>query len=322
MGVSEQHTVASPAFPHGVPRAGPSLRERGAWGRSGRRRRDPERLLRHGTRERSPLRRRARRGAEAGGEGRTGAVGAGPGPAPAPLRLPHALRCATHRRGKMAAAESSDSDEEDLVSYGTALQPLQEGKGTAGSSPAPPRYLRYALRRAARPEAPASPGGPGPARRCCGPHCGLRLGNAVARGPRADPPPPSPAAVGRRGCLGSGPGRGAWGRPAGCRHGKVSRPSGRCRRLPRVVPAPCWGRLRAVCPAALSPALRSRVQASQLTRVPLYCRDRAALVLRLEQLRVLGLCRLIHRNTVKESANARSRYLLCFVSVLDTRDVV
>lgn len=43
---------------------------------------------------------------------------------------------------KMAAAvESSDSEEEDLVSYGSALQPLQEGKGSPGGSSAPPLFL-------------------------------------------------------------------------------------------------------------------------------------------------------------------------------------
>lgn len=39
-----------------------------------------------------------------------------------------ALSRASRRRGKMAA-DSSDGEEEDLVNYGTALQPLQEGKG-------------------------------------------------------------------------------------------------------------------------------------------------------------------------------------------------
>lgn len=42
---------------------------------------------------------------------------------------------------KMAAAESSDSEEEDLVSYGCPLQPLQEGKGPPGASSAPPPSL-------------------------------------------------------------------------------------------------------------------------------------------------------------------------------------
>lgn len=41
----------------------------------------------------------------------------------------------------MAAADSSDSEEEDLVSYGTALQPLQEGKGPGGAPRASPRAV-------------------------------------------------------------------------------------------------------------------------------------------------------------------------------------
>lgn len=72
----------------------------------------------------------------------------------------------------MAAADSSDSEEEDLVSYGTALQPLQEGKGPAGAPRASPRAVGAAGREAARghvprPLRPSGPGGaarPGPAR--------------------------------------------------------------------------------------------------------------------------------------------------------------
>lgn len=79
---------------------------------------------------------------------RTGPAPPPPGPAPPPSR-DATLSRARHRRGRMAAAEASDSEEEDVVSYGTALQPLQEGKGPLGSSPAPPRYRRHALRREA-----------------------------------------------------------------------------------------------------------------------------------------------------------------------------
>lgn len=63
------------------------------------------------------------------------------------LRLPLVMPpCPTRPpSGEMAAAESSESEEEDLVSYGNALQPLQEGKGSPGGSFAPPPSLRQSL---------------------------------------------------------------------------------------------------------------------------------------------------------------------------------
>lgn len=60
---------------------------------------------------------------------------------------------------KMAAMESSDSEEEDLVSYGSALQPLQEGKGPPGGSSAPSLFLCECV--------VASPGEQPGVRRCC-----------------------------------------------------------------------------------------------------------------------------------------------------------
>lgn len=51
----------------------------------------------------------------------------------------------------------------------------------------------------------------GPVRGCCTPPYGLHFGKAVVCGPSADLPSVSPAAVGRRGCLGLR--EGCWCRP-------------------------------------------------------------------------------------------------------------
>lgn len=61
---------------------------------------------------------------------------------------------------EMAAVESGDSEEEDLVSYGSALQPLQEGKGPPRGSSAPPASLCQSLWRALE-------SGPASSRRAC-----------------------------------------------------------------------------------------------------------------------------------------------------------
>lgn len=98
-----------------------------------------------------------------------------------PLRLPLVtLPCPARPPScKMAAAESSDSEEEDLVSYGSALQPLQEGKGPPGGRCVCSSCVPLSMRCGERPRAvwPEGPGHPQRPERC-----GPFLRGAVACG--------------------------------------------------------------------------------------------------------------------------------------------
>lgn len=100
----------------------------------------------------------------------------------------------------MAAAESSDSEEEDVVSYGTALQPLQEGKGPPAVRlllPGTPACVvagareQHGVRRWGRVLRWACLVRFG--RSCCPLLYGLHLGEAVVCGSSVDLPPLSPA---------------------------------------------------------------------------------------------------------------------------------